>query len=211
MTSQRISILKRSRNIENLTIKNQKIRMISKSVDSLTTLEVDDMIEDTPISILKRGGARTRSEYSDHVLAQHYVNYLDIIENIRTRPRLPSPPLMLKDGNQPRARRQKKKKLRWSDANMSRSKSHDHLANMRSSCKCVCDNRILSKSVANLSEINEKVKNTQHQYVNCDESLHSEAFNKLVEILKLQSDDSSEDILDVEIKSLKGNIKLCPG
>ena len=170
-----------------------------------------------PISILKQGVVRTRSEYSDHVLAQHYTNYLDIIENIRTRPRLPSPEsppmLMVQDCNKQRTRRRKsKKKLRWSDANMSRSKSHDHLDNMRSSCKCVCEDKVLSKSVTNLSEINKKVNNaTKHHYINCDESLHLEAFNSLVKILKLQHGDSEDKKMDVEIKSLKGNLKLCPG
>lgn len=87
------------------------------------------------IGILKRSRndvtsrtPRPRSLYSDMVLAEQYTNYLEIIDNIKTRPRMPSPV------------NSRSKAVRWSDrTNMARSASFDHLLTMREACQCSCD------------------------------------------------------------------------
>ena len=55
---------------------------------------------------------KERSEYSDQVLAQHYENYREIIENIKTRPRLPLPPVT--------SFNIKRKSITWSEASLKR-------------------------------------------------------------------------------------------
>ena len=66
---------------------------------------------------------KERSEYSDQVLAQHYENYREIIENIKTRPRLPLPPVT--------SFNIKRKSITWSEASLKRAASCDQLAAMR--------------------------------------------------------------------------------
>ena len=66
---------------------------------------------------------KERSEYSDQVLAQHYENYREIIENIKTRPRLPLPPVTTFNI--------KRKSITWSEASLKRAASCDHLETMR--------------------------------------------------------------------------------
>ena len=132
----------------------------------------------------------------------------------RTRPRLPSPQL---------ARRRRKKRLRWSDATMTRSASCDHLATMRSACHCACEEgRTSSKqrslSTNNLCDLNisEKVKecstedNTSkcskhgkfgRDYVNCDPSLHSAAFNRLMSLLLLHGSGSNHSVVRGQVTS----------
>ena len=63
---------------------------------------------------------KERSEYSDQALAQHYENYREIIENIKTRPRLPLPPVS-------------RRNITWSEANLQRAASFDHLDTRRCS------------------------------------------------------------------------------
>ena len=85
------------------------------------------------------GSGKERSEYSDLVLARHYENYREIVENIKTRPRLPLPPAEL-EGRR-RRNNKKRKNISWRDRNPSRAASLDHLANMR---KCLCPDLIIS-------------------------------------------------------------------
>ena len=62
------------------------------------------------------------------VLAEQYTNYLEILDNIKTRPRMPSPTV------------NRSKAVRWSDrTNMARSASYDLLLTMRDACHCSCD------------------------------------------------------------------------
>ena len=98
---------------------------------------------------------------------------------------------------------------------MTRSASCDHLATMRSACHCACEegrtiSRQRSLSTNNLCDLNisEKVKedNNNHNnntskcskhgkssrdYVNCDPSLHSAAFNRLMSLLLLHGSNHS--------------------
>ena len=66
------------------------------------------------------GSGRERSEYSNLALARHHDNYQEILENIKTRPRLPLPPVA-----------QQRKNIRWRDNLSSRTSSLNHLATMR--------------------------------------------------------------------------------
>ena len=91
------------------------------------------------------GSGRERSEYSDLALARHYENYQEILENIKTRPRLPLPP-----AGQQRLRLRRKnvrKNIRWRDSDSSRASSLDHLASMR---KCSPPDIIISLLVLKL-------------------------------------------------------------
>ena len=63
---------------------------------------------------------RERSEYSDQALAQHYENYREIIENIKTRPRLPLPPVS-------------RRNITWGEDNLQRAASFDQLDTRRCS------------------------------------------------------------------------------
>ena len=69
------------------------------------------------------GSGRERSEYSDLVLSRHYENYQEILENIKTRPRLPLPPAA--------QQRLRGRNITWRDSDSSRANSLDQLATMR--------------------------------------------------------------------------------
>ena len=160
---------------------------------------------------------RARSQYSDMMLAEQFTNPQAILDRIRVRPRLASPSLVRPEITRQSVRRVKRrqKRLRWSDANMARSASSDHLANMRSSCHCSCDledRRGMSLSVGSLchlledsqdsqvksrenTENNARVKSGEHHgeyhgehhvYVNCDPDDHLEAYTSLMGILRDQ-------------------------
>ena len=108
---------------------------------------------------------------------------------------------------------------------MTRSASCDHLATMRSACHCACEEgRTISKqrsfSTNNLCDLNisEKVKedNNNHNnntskcskhgkfsrdYVNCDPSLHSAAFNRLMSLLLLHGSGSNHSVVRGQVTS----------
>ena len=155
---------------------------------------------------------RARSLYSDLVLAEHFSNPQEILDKIRVRPRLASPPPEVTRQSVRRVKR-RQQRLRWSDASMARSASSEHLATMRASCSCSCgleDRRGMSRSVGNLYDLVEerdechvksrnnfnseenitRVKSEDHDYVNCDTMEHMEAYNSLMSILRQQQERS---------------------
>ena len=79
------------------------------------------------------GSGKERSEYSDLALARDYENYQEIIENIKTRPRLPLPPAARQRTRERERTNKKRKNISWRDKT-SRASSLDHLAVMR---KCL--------------------------------------------------------------------------
>ena len=63
-----------------------------------------------------------RDERNDKILAQHYSNYLEILANIKDRPRMPLPNELEGENNA-----KKQKRIRWFDRPLTRSSSSDHI------------------------------------------------------------------------------------
>ena len=89
--------------------------------------------QDLSLSSDHAGSGKERSEYSDLALARDYENYQEIIENIKTRPRLPLPPAARQRTRGRERTNKRRKNISWRD-NTSRASSLDHLAVMR---KCL--------------------------------------------------------------------------
>ena len=131
------------------------------------------------------------------ILADHYTNYLEILDKIKTRPRLPSPVM-----------NKKMRSVRWSDStNMSRSVSYDHLVNMRSAVKrsVSTDNIVLEtsdhdtthhsydklgtpRSVSTQNIVADDDDDTDAGDLRhmCDKRVHSRSFTDLMRILRDQ-------------------------
>ena len=63
---------------------------------------------------------------NDEILGQHYSNYLEILANIKDRPRLPLPDEIVENKND-----RKQKRIRWIDRPLTRSSSSDQIYGVR--------------------------------------------------------------------------------
>ena len=62
------------------------------------------------------------NERTETILSQHYTNYLEILNNIKHRPRMPLPGEIEESRNT-----RKQKRIRWVDRPLTRSSSSDHI------------------------------------------------------------------------------------
>ena len=67
-------------------------------------------------------GGASQAHDSETILSQHYTNYLEILNNIKHRPRMPLPGELEENRNT-----RKQKRIRWVDRPLTRSSSSDHI------------------------------------------------------------------------------------
>ena len=115
------------------------------------------------MSILKKVSKVTEKQpvcdRNAELLARHYSNYLEILENIKRRPRMPLPGETQLTGSTGRPKR-----IRWNDRHLTRSSSSDHIYGIpcnhklqQAPCNIIRNNSKCSKSGRCSKQRNQKL------------------------------------------------------